>query len=353
MRMLVRPRARGILIVLFAIATLIGCAGSDPVARGKVSAFGTTLEITLIGISRQLAAEVTELLQADFTTMEQSWHAWQSGPVTRMNAKFNAGSESFAAPPSVLPILHLARQLSLQSDDLFNPAIGHLERAWGFQGRPETCLQPPPQDIIDSVVDARPTMADITIDGFRVASSNSMVKLDFRHIQLGFAIDQAIARLQELGIHNASISADGSLRAIGSRDGNAWSVPIRGPDGGALLATVHIKGNEAAVTRSPGRRGFNWEGKLYHDVIDPRTGYPTTGITSVTVLHSNASTAEAAATALLVAGTGEWHRIARLMGLRYVMITDDQRRLHMNPAMHARAKLHTRNREVIISEPLS
>ncbi|MCB1803039.1 MAG: FAD:protein FMN transferase, partial [Gammaproteobacteria bacterium] len=343
----------GSLVGLLVITLLAGCVSSDPVARGKVTAFGTTLEITLIGINRQLAAEVTELLQADFTTMEQSWHAWQNGPVTRMNAKFNAGDESFTAPPSVLPILRLSRQLSSQSEDLFNPAIGHLEREWGFQGRPKTCLRPPPQDVIDSIVAARPRMSDIQIDGIRVSSSNPMAKLDFRHIQLGFAIDQAIARLQELGIHHASISADGSLRAIGSRDGNPWSVPIRGPEGGALLGTVKIEGNEAAFTRAPGRHGFTWEGKQYHDTIDPRTGYPARGITSVTVLHPNASTADAAATALLVAGPGDWHRIARQMGVRYVMLTDEQGRLHMNPAMQERVRLHTRNREVIISEPLS
>mgnify|MGYP000031213599 CR=1 FL=1 len=84
---------------------------------------------------------------------------------------------------------------------------------------------------------------DIKIDGFRLSSKNHWVKLDFRGIQLGYAIDQAIARLQDLGINNASISADGNLRAIGSRDGHPWSVPVRGPRGSGVLATLQIQGN--------------------------------------------------------------------------------------------------------------
>ena len=154
-------------------------------------------------------------------------------------------------------------------------------------------------------------MSDIAIDGFRVSSSKHTVKLDFRGIQKGFAIDQAIARLQELGIHNASISVDGNLRAIGSRDGHPWSVAVRGPEGGGIFATLQILGNEAAFTAGGYQQNFTWEGEVYHDIIDPRTGYPATGTASVTVLHPNASTADAAATALFIAGPKDWHRVAK------------------------------------------
>lgn len=354
MRMLARPRLGGALLVLIlGLIGIAGCSQKDPVSRGKIAAFQTSMEVTLIGVDRQRTLEISKILEQEMQTMEQSWHAWKPGPVSRMNELFNEGDAPFAAPPSVLPLLRLSKTLGEQSDDLFNPAIGHLIRAWGFQGRPADCLRPPTQELIDDLVKAKPSMSDITIDGFRVKSSNHTVKLDFRAIQIGFAIDQAIARLQEMGIHNASINADGKLRAIGSRDGHPWSVPVRGPKGSGILATVQILGNEAAFTTTGYRSDFAWEGKLYHDIIDPRTGYPAEGTASVTVLHPNASTADAAATALFIAGPKDWHRVARQMGIRYVMLTDSQGRIHMNPEMQARVKLNTSNRQVIISEPLS
>jgi thiamine biosynthesis lipoprotein len=353
MSMLVPTRLLAFATLLTVVLALAGCAGKDPVARGSVEAFGSTLEITLIGVNREQASEVTEVLSEDLRTMEQSWHAWHPGPIARVNLQFNIDDRPFAAPPSVLPILKLSKTLSQQSEGLFNPAIGHLYRAWGFQGRPAECLEEPDPAVIEAVVDNRPSMDDVHIDGFRIWSTNDTVKLDFRGIQRGFAIDQAVARLEELGINNASVAIDGNVRAIGSRDGHPWSVPIRGPEGAGLLATLQIKGNEAAFTAAIRNHSYHGKGKTFHDLIDPRTGYPAEGATSVTVLHPNASTADAAANALFVAGPNDWHRIARLLGVRYVMMTDRRGRLHMNPAMQARIKLHTLNREVVISEPLT
>lgn len=346
------PRPGGFFLILVAAITLGGCDRQDPVSRGQISAFGTIVNITLIGVDRSRANEVTRLLASDFRAMESAWHASKTGPVTHMNLLFNEASEPFAAPPSVLPLLRLSQDLAAKSDYLFDPAIGHLFREWGFQGRPAKCLRPPAEDIIDLIAAARPSMLDISIDGIRVASANHLVKLDFRDIEKGLAIDKAISRLQELDIDNASVSIQGNLRAIGSRDGHPWSVPVRAASGG-ILATLKIRGNEAAFTRGNALQSFVWGGETYHEVIDPRSGRPADATASVTVLHPDASTASAAATALFVAGPDHWHRIARQMGIRFVMLLDRQGRLHMNPAMQARVKLQGTRHEIVISEPLS
>ena len=340
-------------VVLGLTLSLAGCTSRDPVARGQATAFGSRIDITLIGINRAYAGEVTRTLADEFALMEAAWLPREGGPLRRINTLFNAGSEPFAAPPSLLPLITLSKQLSEQSEGLFNPAIGHLTRAWGFDGGSPDRLRPPTQDVIDTVLTDRPEMSDIGIDGFRVWSEKQTVTLDFRDIRRGYAIDRAIARLQEMGIRSASISVDGNVRAIGSRDGKPWSHAIRGPDGGGVFATLEIKGNEAAFTAGNYQNDFTWEGEVYHDLLDPRTGYPANATASVTVLHPSASTADAAATALFVAGPKDWHRIARQMGVRYVMLTDAEGRVHMNPAMKHRIKLHRDNREVIISEPLS
>ncbi|MCB1773482.1 MAG: FAD:protein FMN transferase [Gammaproteobacteria bacterium] len=354
MRLLIKPPlAGGLLLMVVAVLALSACGRQDPVSQGRINAFGSTVDLTLIGVDRGRADEITRILAKDMQAMETAWSATGDGPVPRINRMFNESDEPFAAPPSVLPLLRLSQRLSAASDGLFNPAIGHLVRAWGFQGRPADCLRPPPSDLIATAVSGAPSMQDIRIDGIRIASANHLVKLDFRDIQKGLAIDKTIARLQELGVDNASVAIEGNLRAIGSRDGHPWSVPVRGPDGGGILATLKLIGNEAAFTAGNYRRNFTWDGKIYHDIIDPRSGYPAEETASVTVLHADATTADAAATALFVAGPRDWHRVARQMGIRYVMLSDRQGRLHMNPAMQARVKLHGSQREIIVSEPLS
>ena len=360
MRLRATTLFRGLLIGLVVLA-LSACERQDPVARGQLAAFGTVAEITLIGVTRARADAITRMLAEDVRVMEQAWDPAGDSPLARINRQFNEDAEAFAAPPSVLPILRLSQQLATQSDDLFNPAIGHLVRAWGLQPREpgardvrkRDCIQPVDDELLALVVSARPRMSDIDIDDIRIASRNNLVSLDFRDIRQGLAIDRMIARIKELGVDNASVSIDGNLRAIGSRDGHPWSVTVRGPGGGGVLATLSILGNEAAATVGGHGRGISHQGRTYPDVIDPRTGRPAVHTASVTVLHENASTADAAATALFVAGPREWHRVARQMGVRYVMLSDSEGRLHMNPAMQARVKLQGSRREVVVSEPLT
>jgi thiamine biosynthesis lipoprotein len=340
--------------LLFAMSLLgAGCAGKDPVARGTAEAFGSRIDITLIGVNRQYAAEINGILAEEFALMDKAWQTGPLSPLARVNSLINSGSGSFPAPPSLLPLLNLSQRLSEQSEGLFNPAIGHLVRAWGFDSGSPGCLRPPAQELVDEVLTQRPSLADLRVDGFRMRSDNQAVRLDFRDIRRGYAMDQAMARLQELGIRSASIMIDGNIRAIGSRDGYPWSHAIRGPDGGGVFATLSIDGSEAAFTAGNYQSVFSWKDQVYHDILDPRTGYPATGTASVTVVHPDASTADAAATALFIAGPSDWHRLARRMGVRYVMLTDTDGRVHMNPAMKARIQLHRANREVIISEPLS
>ena len=90
MSMLASVRLCCTLIAVFAAIGLSGCAGNDPVARGKVDVFDGSVEITLIGVNRKRAAEITTIIGDDLRIMERAWHAWNDGPLARVNLKFNA-----------------------------------------------------------------------------------------------------------------------------------------------------------------------------------------------------------------------------------------------------------------------
>ena len=119
-----------------------------------------------------------------------------------------------------------------------------------------------------------------------------------------------------------------------------------------MLGTISTSGDESIFTSGDYERHFVWEGRRYHHIIDPRTGYPARGSRSVTIIHPDAATADAAATALFIAGPSEWHTIARQMGIRYVMLVDDEDNIHMNPAMQERVELHNTTGKIILSPPL-
>ena len=164
--------------------------------------------------------------------------------------------------------------------------------------------------------------------------------------------DLAVRHLRELGVQNAIVNAGGDLRAIGSRAGHPWRIAIRRPSGTGVFATIDVTGDASIFTSGHYERNFTHEGKTYHHIIDPRTGFPAEGAQSVTVVHTDATTADAAATALFIAGPDSWHQVATDMGIRYVVLVDSQGVLHMNPAMAERIELLDREVEVVISPPL-
>jgi thiamine biosynthesis lipoprotein len=346
------PRlALALLTALTLTAGLVGCDRADPVFNSRFLAFGTLMDLSIIGVSRTRAETVTRTIEDDFRYMHQAWHAWDPGPVVRVNEQLATG-EWFAAPPSVLPLLSRSQELAEASGHLFNPAVGKLVDLWGFHADEAECHAPPNAEAIAALVARDPRMSDIEIDDFRLRSSNPAVQLDFGAVGKGYGIDMAIDRLRQLGVNNAIVNAGGDLRAIGSRDGHPWRIAIRSPSGGGVFGFVEVIGDESVFTSGNYERNFRWEDVLYHHIIDPRTGYPARGASSVTVIHSDATTADAAATAIFVAGPQGWYETAQRMGIKYVLLVDEEGVVHMNPRMQGRVQLLDKNHRIAVSQPL-
>lgn len=338
---------------VLAMALLLagGCSRDLPSQYFRLLSFGTLVELEVIGVDQKKAREVYQALQDDFDFMHRTWHAWEPGPLGRVNQAIAEG-RTIAAPPSVLPLIRISQDLARKSDYLFDPGIGKLIELWGFHNSDLKPHAPPPPEAIAALVAQHPSIRDVHLDGFHLSCDNPAVKLDFGAIGKGYGIDRAIERLKAMGITNAIVNAGGDLRAIGSRAGNPWRIAIRNPDGGGIFALLSVTGDESVFTSGNYERNFTWQGKFYHHIIDPRTGYPASDTASVTVLHADATTADAAATALFIAGPKDWYRIARQMGIKFVLLIDTKGEVYMNPGMQKRVELQRPVPKIHVSKSL-
>jgi thiamine biosynthesis lipoprotein len=355
--MTVRNHAAGIRCVwalVLSVPGLTACwSPHDTVNYEQFFAFGTLVEITIYGVDNERASRVSDVIENDFRTMHADWHAWQPGALAETNKALATG-RPFSAPQSVLPLIRLAQELSASSNGLFNPAIGRLIALWGFHDDDAAGHSPPEAKQVRELLAQRPEMDDIKVEGATVVCRNPAVQLDFGAFAKGYGIDVAIGRLRELGVENAIINAGGDLRAIGRHGKRPWRIGIRHPRKPGIIASVEVAGDESVFTSGDYERYYEYGGKRYHHIINPRTGSPATGTISVTVIHSNAATADAAATALFIAGPDEWHQIARMMGIKLVMLVDDKNVIHMNPAMARRVTIEAGEGFVTdIGEPLT
>ncbi len=323
-----------LLLFGFCILLLTACSREAPLHHQQFLAFGTLIEITTYGVDDAAAQRAGAAIEQDFLRMNRDWHAWHSSELTALNARLAQG-QTGTVDAALLDLITRSRQLSLASDSLFDPALGRLFGMWGFQSD-EPTGPPPPEQKIRALLSALPTMADLHITGNTLRSDNPRLRLDFGASAKGYAAQLAIEHLQRLGVRNAIVAASGDLHVLGSHGARPWHIGIRHPRAPGIIASVDLKSGESISTSGDYERYFTYQGKRYHHLLDPRTGYPAQGTAQVTVIAADGTTADAAATALFIAGARDWPRIARAMGVDQVMRIDQQGTVQMTPAMAAR-----------------
>jgi thiamine biosynthesis lipoprotein len=340
---------------LILLAGLCLSACSNPLLyQQQFYIFGTLVGVTIWGVPEQQASEAVNAIANDFQIMHNNWHAWKPSPLTDLNQAIAAGQTWKVTDTSLLPMLAQAKRFYNQSDALFNPAIGQLINLWGFHNDDlSKHFSPPSPEKIAELVALTPGMDDIDVEGKRIFSRNPAVQLDLGAFAKGYAVDLAIEKLRQFGVQNAIVNAGGNLKAIGKKGDKPWLIGIRHPLSTGILAAVAVIGEESVISSGNYERFREYQGVRYSHIIDPRTGMPAQGITSVTVIDRSGALADAASTALTVAGLQDWHRIARQMGVKYVMLVDEAGTVYVNPAMAERVQFPPDQMPKIVeSEPL-
>jgi len=342
---------RGFIVaIVITVLGLLAACGRGPAPdqrlhQSQLLSLGTLVDISLWDVDEASADSAIHAIDEDLKEFGHHWHAWLPGRLHDINTALASG-QSVDLNDGELKLLQQATTLAEQSGQLFNPAIGRLIALWGFHT--DSPVGPPPgPEAISKLVEQHPSMADLRFADHSLSSVNPTVQLDVGAFAKGYAVDEAIELLKQRGINNAIVNAGGDLRAIGSHGDRPWRIGIRHPREPGIIAAVNTSGDESVFTSGNYERFYDYDGHRYHHIIDPRSGYPSQGTLSVTVIHNNAATADAAATALMIAGPGDWTAIARRMGVDKVMLIDDQMTVYLTPAMLQRVELKENLKTVI------
>lgn len=327
------------LLAAFLLALLLVACDrrDDAVQEQQFIAFGTLISVTLHGADDAQAQRAFTELEQLFNQMHRDWHAWEPGPLVELNQAL-ATQGVADVPQSILPLLAPAQRLSRASERLFDPAIGGLLALWGFHSD-DPPQRPPEAAAIAAQVAKHASMSDLKLDGTKLQTSNRAVQLDFGGFAKGYAAQYGAQYLRALGIHDAIVAVAGDIHVIGTHGDRPWRVGIRHPRAPGVLAATELRDGESISTSGDYERYFEFDQQRYHHLLDPRTGYPAQGVTSVTVIARDGATADAAASALFIAGPKDWTRVARAMGVEQAMLVDAKGVVHMTPAMADRLRI--------------
>jgi FAD:protein FMN transferase len=266
----------------------------------------------------QCAAVAVQEVFAGLAQMNERWNAWKPGELSALNRCLRSGVAA-TTTPALVALIRAAQRLEALSAGWFNPAIGAAVRGWGFHA---DLMQPgdrPSPASLRAWRHARPSLAQLEIRGLQVRSANRALQLDFGAYAKGVAADWALDRLRARGITQAVVNLGGNLAAT-SDAGAAWRIGIRDPAGDGLIASLPVGRREAVVTSGSYERWRLVDGERCTHLLDPFSATPVHDLVSVTVLHADAGHADAAATALLVAGRQRWRPLAERLGVTQVLV---------------------------------
>ena len=345
-------RRINLLSILIFLCVLTGCESKPAEFHHSILQFGTIIDVTLYDVDEKLANKIFNELDHDFKLRHDAWTPWAASSLSRVNLLIPT-QKKFSAGPSIIPLVQQSIKLAEATDYLFNPAIGKLINLWAFHKHEDPDIKPPAHKLIQQLVDSNPRISDLHIEGLQIHSSNPDVQLNFGAFAKGYAIDQSIEYLKESGVKHAIINTGGDLKAIGRHGDRPWRIGIRHPRKNQLIASIETRGEESIFTSGDYERSYMYNGKRYHHILDPRTGYPAQGTQSVTVIHTDSGLADAAATALFIAGPEDWIKNAKKLKLTQVMLIDDKGVIHITPEMKNRLKFEFPNEAtLIVTAPL-
>ena len=246
--------------------------------------------------------------------------------ISRLN-DFPAG-EPYTVSEELMTVLSLSEDLFETTGGSFDPTVGPVVDLWGFG--PKTIQRRPDEAAVQTALGQVGWGEHVRLDraASTVLKTSADVRIDLSAVAKGYAVDELLELLGNVGVENALVEVGGELRAVGSRDpGNsgAWRVGIespRGPANGQRAHRILPLPDRAIATSGDYRNFYEVDGVRYSHTIDPQTGRPVTHRgASVTVVASDCASADALATALLVMGPDDGFGWAEANGISALFLS--------------------------------
>ena len=281
--------------VLFCVLLLSVCCSctASPV-KTTFFAMDTVMTLELYGDKATLEAAKEEILRLD--------SLFSIGKEASDVSRLNIHGEAEIAPETA-EVLAYGQEISQATGGALELTIAPLVDCWGWY---DGATAMPDADALSqalSLVDG----GGLTLHDNQASLSRSGMAVDLGCIAKGYTASHVAQMLSERGISSALINLGGNVQALGTKpDGSDWVIGIAdASDPAAYLATLSVS-DCAVVTSGDYQRYFEEDGRRYHHILDPKTGYPTdNGLHSVTVVCDDGTLADGLSTALFVMGLSQ------------------------------------------------
>ena len=300
----------------------------------------TFVTITVVSNSKDRAENAINTAFSEIEKLEKLSNFFSSeSEVSRINK--NAGISGVRVSPDILDMLNKAITVSEKTEGSFDVTIGPVISLYDFHKK----IKPEESAVKKnlSLVDYRELIIDRNRSTAFLRKTGMLI--DLGGIAKGYAADKAVETLKRKGINSGLVSVAGDIKAFGLKpDGKPWNIGIRNPrissntplvKGGKggfsddIMATLELK-DMAISTSGDYERFFIIDGRRYHHLLSPKTGYPAEGCQSVSVITKEGAFTDAFATGVFILGPEKGIKVLEKLGFDGIIV-DSQGKVHTTP----------------------
>ena len=269
--------------------------------KKNLKLMGNRFEISILANDEDFANLNIDLAVAEISRIEKLLTTFSNDSIT-FQINENAGIQPVVVPKEVFDLIFRCQMISKMTQGAFDISYGSIDKKfWNFDVN-MTSL--PDKDLAKKAVELINYENIILNEKDKtIFLKNKGMRIGFGGIGKGYAAECAKKIIQQNGIESGIVNAAGDLTAWGYQENGApWTIGIADPNKKeSVFSTFNIT-NTSVATSGNYEKFVIIDGKKYSHTIDPKTGYPISGIKSVTIIAENAEIADALATPVTVMG---------------------------------------------------
>ncbi|GJM28157.1 MAG: FAD:protein FMN transferase [Cyclobacteriaceae bacterium] len=303
-------------------------AQTDQQEFSKVSLkMGSRFEVIAVTPDSTLAGIAISAAYQEIDRIENLISSWKPHSQTSLiNA--NAGLTITRIDRELYDLIFRSLKVSELTNGAFDITFAGINDLWKFQ-RQRVDHLPDSSRIASAIKNIGYQKIQLNRDSLTVYLPETGMRIGFGSIGKGYAANRAMKVMKSTGIESGMVNAGGDLITWGkNKHGTPWSIGIADPNKeDEILAWLSLQ-DMALVTSGDYQKFFTYNGQRFGHIIDPRSGYPSTGIKSVSILCADAELADALATAVYVLGSDNGMKlINQLNHIEGLIVTADDRLL--------------------------
>lgn len=313
--------------VLTASALLLtGCSGAKSSTQTDQDLtytdmlFDTVIKIQILDPADESILDDLKKLCEKYDTMFSTTNT--DSELYKLN---HANGQPFTVSSETANLIQKGIHYSELSGGAFDLTIEPVSALWDFKADKPTV---PSSDAIAQAV-SHVDYTKVDIQDNTVTLEDPEAGIDLGAIAKGYIADQVKTYLKKQGIKHAIINLGGNVDVIGTKpDGSKYNIGIQKPfdESGEAITSVQLK-DQTVVTSGIYERYFKKNGKLYHHILDPRTGYPCeNNLYSVSIITDSSTKADALSTTCFLLGYEKGMELIQSMdGVEAIFITDNEK----------------------------